>query len=194
MQTLLLFYIWNLNSKLLLTMCVSLPSHYLSLPLFKIIIQWIVEICSWNIFSWNYKLLRYKFVILQHYRTNHILCSTKATIVLYCGLQTFEKKLEEQSRVFMAWVRGAIYTSEKRDNLVWLLEATLLSLETASKEGDKFGFVPEYYLDTLFEICSALRNFFNPTLPLEELPGKCFGFSSFSKQLTHKIGLLMKKW
>lgn len=87
-------------------------------------------------------------------------------------LQTIEHKLEEQSRVLMAWVRGAVYTTEKQADLVWLLRAVLETLELASQQGELFAFVPDFYLETMVELCSALRCYFSPTLPLEELAGK----------------------
>lgn len=94
-------------------------------------------------------------------------------------LQTIEHKLEEQSRVLMAWVRGAVYTTEKQADLVWLLRAVLETLELASQQGELFAFVPDFYLETMVELCSALRCYFSPTLPLEELAGeKNIGFNN----------------
>lgn len=84
--------------------------------------------------------------------------------------QVFESKLEEQAR-FMAWVRAAIFSQEKQRQLSWLLNVLMASVKASSNEGVLFSFLPEFYLDSLFEICSALRVLFHPTCPVEDIDG-----------------------
>lgn len=84
--------------------------------------------------------------------------------------QVFESKLEEQAR-FMAWVRAAIFSQEKQKQLSWLLHILIATLKVSSNEGVLFSFLPEFYLDSLFEICSALRILFHPTCSVDDIDG-----------------------
>lgn len=68
----------------------------------------------------------------------------------------------------MAWIRAAVYTSTKQADLIWLLRAILITLRKASREGEFFTFVPDFYIDSLVEISTALRTYFDPTVPLVE--------------------------
>lgn len=43
-------------------------------------------------------------------------------------------------------------------------------LQESSREGELFGFVPDFYVESLTEMCTALRLYFSP-LP-ESIPGK----------------------
>lgn len=81
-------------------------------------------------------------------------------------------KLQEHSRI-MAWIRAAVYTPEYQENLVWLLRVVLQTLQMASRQENLFSFVPDFYLDVLVELSVALRTYFHPTVPLEEIPGMC---------------------
>lgn len=89
----------------------------------------------------------------------------------------FESKLEEQAR-FMAWVRAAIFSQEKQKQLGWLLSVLMASVKASSNEGVLFSFLPEFYLDSLVEICSALRVLFHPTCSFEDIDGNIL-FHSF---------------
>ncbi|XP_046661819.1 E3 ubiquitin-protein ligase RNF123 isoform X1 [Homalodisca vitripennis] len=95
----------------------------------------------------------------------------EAAAEIEASIGTMERKVDEQARIGMAWVRGTVYTEERRNKLVWLLEAILETLKRASKKGDLFAFVPDFYLESMVEICTALRNYFSPTAPLEEING-----------------------
>lgn len=72
----------------------------------------------------------------------------------------------------MLWVRGGVLTPDKRASLVWLLRVVLNTLERASQHGDLFAFVPEFYVETMVELCVAIRSYFSPTLPLQEFIGR----------------------
>jgi hypothetical protein len=47
-------------------------------------------------------------------------------------------------------------------------------MKQASKEGQLFAYVPEYYLESLVEICTALRTYIHPTAPIENIAGTVF--------------------
>lgn len=85
--------------------------------------------------------------------------------------QVFETKLFEQAR-FMAWVRAAIFSREKQRHLSWLLNVLVPTVKASAAESVLFSFLPEFYLDTMFEICTALRSLFHPTCPVEEIEGE----------------------
>ncbi|KAJ9584194.1 hypothetical protein L9F63_021458, partial [Diploptera punctata] len=82
----------------------------------------------------------------------------------------FETKLSEQSR-HMAWVRAVVYSTDKQSHLAWLLRVVLQTVKLASQDGQLFAFVPDFYLDSLIEICSALRNYLHPTSAFENIEG-----------------------
>lgn len=84
-------------------------------------------------------------------------------------MEIFDTKLAEQAR-HMAWVRAAVYTKEKQLQLSWLLKSILLTLRTASEEGDMFSFVPDFYLEALADLSLGLRSHVHPTVPIERIP------------------------
>jgi len=47
-------------------------------------------------------------------------------------------------------------------------------MKLASEEGELFAFVPDYYLDSLVETCTALRTYIHPTAPIENIEGTMF--------------------
>ncbi|XP_043273679.1 E3 ubiquitin-protein ligase RNF123-like isoform X1 [Venturia canescens] len=81
----------------------------------------------------------------------------------------FKKKLIEQSR-HMAWVRAAVYSEEKQQQIAWLLRVVTWTLAKSSQEGSMFSFVPEFYLEALSDLCLGLRSHFHPTVPIEKIP------------------------
>ncbi|RZF38962.1 hypothetical protein LSTR_LSTR003705 [Laodelphax striatellus] len=85
------------------------------------------------------------------------------------SILVFEEKLTEMSR-HMAWVRAAIFSPEKQEELTWLLRIVICTLQRASAKGKLLSFVPEYYLDTLIELSTALRSLFHPTVPIDNIP------------------------
>lgn len=80
----------------------------------------------------------------------------------------FNKKLSEQAR-HMAWIRAAVYSAEKQAQLAWLLKVVTLTLQTASQQGCTFSFVPDFYLETLSDLCVSLRAHVHPTAPIENI-------------------------
>jgi hypothetical protein len=44
-------------------------------------------------------------------------------------------------------------------------------MKLASKEGQLFAYVPDYYLDSLVEICTALCTYIHPAAPIENIEG-----------------------
>lgn len=80
----------------------------------------------------------------------------------------FNKKLSEQAR-HMAWIKAAVYSAEKQAQLAWLLKVVTLTLQTASQQGCTFSFVPDFYLETLSDLCVSLRAHVHPTAPIENI-------------------------
>ncbi|XP_017884419.1 E3 ubiquitin-protein ligase RNF123-like isoform X2 [Ceratina calcarata] len=83
-------------------------------------------------------------------------------------INIFNVKLIEQSR-YMAWIRAAVYSEEKQLQFAWLLRAIAATLTSASLEGNMFSFVPDFYLETLADLCVGLRNHMHPTAPVERI-------------------------
>ncbi|CAD1477141.1 unnamed protein product, partial [Heterotrigona itama] len=84
-------------------------------------------------------------------------------------INIFNAKLKDQGR-YMAWIRATIYSEEKQLQLAWLLKVVTLTLTNASLEGNMFSFVPEFYLQTLAELCVSLRNYIHPTTRIDKIP------------------------
>jgi hypothetical protein len=61
-----------------------------------------------------------------------------------------------------------------QSQLAWLLRVILQTVKLASKEGQLFAYVPDYYLDSLVEICAALHTYIHPTAPIENIEGTVF--------------------
>lgn len=68
-------------------------------------------------------------------------------------------------------VRAAVYSADKQSHLAWLLRVILQTVKLASQEGQLFAYVPDFYLDSLVEVCAALRTYVHPTAPLENIEG-----------------------
>jgi hypothetical protein len=47
-------------------------------------------------------------------------------------------------------------------------------MNLASKEGQLFAYVPDYYLDSLVEISTALLTYMHPTAPIGNIEGTVF--------------------
>ena len=71
-------------------------------------------------------------------------------------------------------MRAAVYSTDKQSHLAWLLRVILQTVKLASQNGQLFAFVPDFYFDSLVEICSALRNYVHPTSPFENIEGNIF--------------------
>ncbi|XP_066594474.1 E3 ubiquitin-protein ligase RNF123-like [Prorops nasuta] len=85
------------------------------------------------------------------------------------AIEVFTSKLSEHSR-HMAWVRAAVFSEEKQTQLTWLLKVVILTLRTASEEGNMFSFVPDFYLDAMSDLFVGIRNHLHPTIPIEGIP------------------------
>ncbi|PSN30203.1 hypothetical protein C0J52_21037 [Blattella germanica] len=107
-------------------------------------------------------------VLFYHVAAHKQLAKIKFELERTC--EVFEQKLNEQSR-HMAWVRAAVYSTDKQSHLAWLLRVILQTVKLASQEGQLFAYVPDFYLDSLVEICAALRTYVHPTAPLENIEG-----------------------
>ncbi|XP_067139303.1 E3 ubiquitin-protein ligase RNF123-like [Centruroides vittatus] len=84
--------------------------------------------------------------------------------------EVFICKLTEQAR-HQAWISVVVYASEKQLDVYWILQILLRTLELASNSDDFFGFVPDFYVEACIRCCNALRSFFPPTSPIENLTG-----------------------
>jgi Kip1 ubiquitination-promoting complex protein 1 len=73
-----------------------------------------------------------------------------------------------------------VFSADKQSHLAWLLRVILQTLKLASKEGQLFAYVPDFYLDTLDEVCSALCTYLHPTAPLENIEGMQFSLYMIS--------------
>ena len=71
----------------------------------------------------------------------------------------------------MAWVQSLIFTKQKQEDVYWMLNMALRTLQHASEDKALFDFVPEIYFEAVNSAYSALRNLFSPTVPFNELPG-----------------------
>lgn len=84
-------------------------------------------------------------------------------------IEIFNGKLSEQAR-HMAWVKAVVYSEEKQERLVWLLKIVLLTLQSASENGNLFSFVPEFYLEVLADLINNLKTHMHPTVSIENIP------------------------
>lgn len=78
---------------------------------------------------------------------------------LAASRKVFVDKLEEQGRQ-QAWVLAAVHSAQKFGHLTGLMRVILESLKAASREGELFAFVPDFYVDSLTELCTAMRLYF----------------------------------
>ncbi|XP_071454524.1 E3 ubiquitin-protein ligase RNF123-like [Hetaerina americana] len=111
------------------------------------------------------------------------------------SVEVFERKLKSQA-CDLAWVKSCIFSKDKQFQVAWMLRSVLRTLQEASApihstscqysrptsstravdeaseaEDQKrlFAFVPDYYLDALVGLCTALRSYFHPTAPIEDV-------------------------
>ncbi|XP_043516296.1 E3 ubiquitin-protein ligase RNF123-like [Frieseomelitta varia] len=99
-------------------------------------------------------------------------------------INIFNAKLKNQGR-YMAWIRTTIYSEEKQLHLTWLLKIVMLTLTNANLEGNMFSFVPEFYLQTLAELCVSLRNYMHPTTRIDKIPDYQEVFLNIANFLCH---------
>lgn len=82
----------------------------------------------------------------------------------------FEDKVVEQSR-HLSWLIAVINSTEKLADVMWLFDAVLRTIETASEQSPFFEFMPEFYITVCVDAYMAVKNFFklSPT-PFTALP------------------------
>uniref|UniRef100_A0A672UXK4 E3 ubiquitin-protein ligase RNF123 n=1 Tax=Strigops habroptila TaxID=2489341 RepID=A0A672UXK4_STRHB len=84
--------------------------------------------------------------------------------------KVFSEKLNHLSRR-LAWINVTIYSKEKMQDVYWLLQVCIRTIEHGDRTGSLFAFMPEFYLSVAMNSYSALKNYFSPVNSMEELPG-----------------------
>ncbi|KAH6921421.1 hypothetical protein HPB50_000027 [Hyalomma asiaticum] len=84
--------------------------------------------------------------------------------------QVFGETLSEQAR-HVAWLSVVVFSKEKQNDIYWLLNVALKTLEEASSAGVEFCFVPEYHVEACMKILTSLTVHFPPTCLLSDIPG-----------------------
>ncbi|XP_059679226.1 E3 ubiquitin-protein ligase RNF123 [Gavia stellata] len=84
--------------------------------------------------------------------------------------KVFSEKLNHLSRR-LAWINVTIYSKEKMQDIYWLLQVCIRTIEHGDRTGSLFAFMPEFYLSVAMNSYSALKNYFSPVNSMEELPG-----------------------
>ncbi|XP_063797519.1 E3 ubiquitin-protein ligase RNF123 [Pseudophryne corroboree] len=98
--------------------------------------------------------------------------------------QVFSEKLNHLSRR-LAWINVTIYSKEKMQDIYWLLQVCLRSIEHADCTGSLFAFMPEFYLNVAMNSYNSLKNYFSSVSSMEELPG-------YEETLTRLAAILAK--
>ncbi|XP_050413378.2 E3 ubiquitin-protein ligase RNF123 [Patella vulgata] len=84
--------------------------------------------------------------------------------------EVFLEKITEQARQ-MGWVLAVIYSKPKQEDVCWILNVVLKTIEKASHFRRLLQFMPEFYIETCVNAYNALKNYIHPTTPFESLPG-----------------------
>jgi Kip1 ubiquitination-promoting complex protein 1 len=71
-----------------------------------------------------------------------------------------ESKIMSYSRQLIL-INSNELNESKKANIFWLMKLLLNTLEHASSCGHLFSFIPDYFLETLISLCSAIRFSFN---------------------------------
>ncbi|XP_043407056.1 E3 ubiquitin-protein ligase RNF123 isoform X4 [Chelonia mydas] len=98
--------------------------------------------------------------------------------------KVFSEKLNHLSRR-LAWINVTIYSKEKMQDIYWLLQVCIRTIEHGDRTGSLFAFMPEFYLSVAMNSYSALKNYFSPVHSMEELPG-------YEETLTRLAAILAK--
>lgn len=86
--------------------------------------------------------------------------------------QVFEEKVVEQSR-HLSWLIAVINSPEKLEDVAWLFDSVLRTVEIAESSGVFFEFMPEFYITVCVDGYMALKNFFKPSpVPFTSLPSE----------------------
>ncbi|XP_078270476.1 E3 ubiquitin-protein ligase RNF123 [Rhinoraja longicauda] len=84
--------------------------------------------------------------------------------------KVFSEKLNHLSRR-LAWINATIYSKEKMLDIYWLLQVCVRVIEHSDRTKTLFAFMPEFYMNVAMNSYSALKNYFSPVNPMDELPG-----------------------
>ncbi|KAM3915781.1 E3 ubiquitin-protein ligase RNF123 isoform 2-T2 [Leptodactylus fuscus] len=98
--------------------------------------------------------------------------------------QVFLEKLNHLSRR-LAWINVTIYSKEKMQDIYWILQVCLRTIEHADRTAALLAFMPEFYLNVAMNSYNALKNYFSPVSSMEELPG-------YEETLTRLAAILAK--
>ncbi|ESO88781.1 hypothetical protein LOTGIDRAFT_234381 [Lottia gigantea] len=91
--------------------------------------------------------------------------------VIYSRVQTFIFDLDYRLTLFVVFnVFDAIIQS-KQEDVCWILNVVLKTVEKASRYRRLLQFMPEFYIETCVNAYNALKNFIHPTTPFESLDG-----------------------
>ncbi|KAI4488691.1 hypothetical protein M0802_011399 [Mischocyttarus mexicanus] len=107
-----------------------------------------------------------RLAFITNYRNN---CLVEIQEELLHTMKVYDKRLCELSRQ-MAWVRATVFSEEKVAQMGWLLNVVTMTLWLAGKEGNMFSFVPDFYLQAVSDLCSAIRIEIHPIVPLQVVP------------------------
>lgn len=70
-----------------------------------------------------------------------------------------------------------LYLQQKQLDIAWLLRTALKTVQKASEYKLLFQYMPEFYLEIVIYAHNALKNYFQPYMPFDSLPGMTFSVS-----------------
>ena len=60
---------------------------------------------------------------------------------------------------------------EKQNDVHWMLQCIISSVQRAAARGPLFEFTPEFYMDAAINAFHGLRHYFHPTTNFNDIPG-----------------------
>ncbi|RMX52910.1 hypothetical protein pdam_00010966 [Pocillopora damicornis] len=81
----------------------------------------------------------------------------------------------------MAWVSTLIFTKEKQNDVHWMLNCIMSSVERGTIKENLFEFTPEFYMEAAINAFHGLRHYFHPTTCFSDIPGKLFWYVNQSQ-------------
>ena len=112
-----------------------------------------------------------------------LLQSVDVQLELERSRQVFEDKVIEQSR-HLSWLIAVINSEQKLEDVAWLFDAVLRTVENACVLNPFFEFMPEFYITVCVDGYMALKNFFK----LSPRP-----FTSFSSKFVCQLVVINGK-
>ncbi|XP_058956271.2 E3 ubiquitin-protein ligase RNF123 [Pocillopora verrucosa] len=70
----------------------------------------------------------------------------------------------------MAWVSTLIFTKEKQNDVHWMLNCIMSSVERGTIKENLFEFTPEFYMEAAINAFHGLRHYFHPTTCFSDIP------------------------